>query len=42
MSEVEDTRLLRERRVKGDPAGEAEGRPPAEIESLERKSTVKL
>jgi hypothetical protein len=42
----EGARLLREKRVKGDPAGassaeEAPG-PPAESEPLERKSTCKF
>jgi hypothetical protein len=42
---AEGTRLLREKQVKGDPAGAKRrggSRPPAESECLERKSTDKF
>ncbi|MBR8645230.1 hypothetical protein KEH51_16615 [[Brevibacterium] frigoritolerans] len=38
---AEGTRLVREKRVKGRPAGLSRGRPPAEGECLKRKSTSK-
>jgi hypothetical protein len=42
---AEGARLLREKQVKGDPAGAKRrggSRPPAESECLERKSTGKF